>query len=122
MASERLTISEKDRIARNIIKPIVEQSRKESEKFGKFADEYFKKILPKDVVEFMDKYPNTVNIREEIYLSSLTNERFRYLKTYIEVNYFVYSLITNLKTISRKHTISLWDFPKKVSRETNVTI
>lgn len=33
MASERLTISEKDRIARNIIKPIIEQARKECEKF-----------------------------------------------------------------------------------------
>lgn len=97
MASERLTISDKDRIARSIIKPIIEQARKESEKFGKFADEYFKKILPKDVIEFMDKYPNTVNIREEIYLSSLTNERFRHLKTYVEVNYFVYQLITNEK-------------------------
>lgn len=31
MASERLTISEKDRIAKSIIKPIVEQSRKEEE-------------------------------------------------------------------------------------------
>ena len=31
MASERLTISEKDRIAKSIIKPIVEQSRKEFE-------------------------------------------------------------------------------------------
>lgn len=46
MASERLTVSEKDRIAKSIINPIIEQSRKESEKFGKFADEYFKKILP----------------------------------------------------------------------------
>lgn len=71
MASERLTVSEKDRIARSIIKPIVEQSRKESEKFGKFADEYFKKILPKDVVEFMDKYPNVVQTIECIYLSNL---------------------------------------------------
>lgn len=35
MASERLTISDKDRIARSIIKPIIEQARKESEKFGK---------------------------------------------------------------------------------------
>lgn len=36
MASERLTISEKDRIAKSIIKPIVEQSRKEFEDFGRF--------------------------------------------------------------------------------------
>lgn len=35
MASERLTISEKDRIAKSIIKPIVEQSRKEFEDFGR---------------------------------------------------------------------------------------
>lgn len=31
MASERLTISEKDRIAKSIIKPIIEQPRKEFE-------------------------------------------------------------------------------------------
>lgn len=97
MASERLTVSEKDRIAKSIINPIIEQLRKEFEDFGKFVDEFFKKNLPKDVIEFMDKYPNTVNIREEIYLSSLTNERFRHLKTYVEVNYFVYQLITNEK-------------------------
>lgn len=71
MASERLTISEKDRIAKSIIKPIVEQLRKEFEDFGRFADEFFKKNLPKDVIEFMDKYP--------------------------EVNYFVYSFITDAK-------------------------
>lgn len=104
MASERLTISEKDRIARGIITPIIEQSRKECEKFGEFADEYFKKILPKDVVEFMDKYPNTVNVREEIYLSSLTNERFRHLKTYVEVNYFVRQFITDAKYAELKNS------------------
>lgn len=47
MASERLTINEKDRIAKSIIKPIIEQSRKEFENFGKFADEYFKKKFTK---------------------------------------------------------------------------
>lgn len=47
MASERLTISEKDRIAKSIIKPLIEQSKKEFEDFGKFADEFFKKNLPK---------------------------------------------------------------------------
>lgn len=47
MASERLTIGEKDRIAKSIIKPIVEQSRKEFEDFGRFADEFFKKIYQK---------------------------------------------------------------------------
>ena len=31
MASERLTISEKDRIAKSIIKPLIEQSKKEFE-------------------------------------------------------------------------------------------
>lgn len=113
MASERLTISDKDRIARSIIKPIIEQARKESEKFGKFADEYFKKILPKDVIEFMDKYPNTVNIREEIYLSSLTNERFRHLKTYVEVNYFVYQLITNEKFNELKNSTETKIFVQK---------
>lgn len=97
MASERLTISEKDRIARNIIKPIIEQAGKESEKFGEFADEYFKKILPKDVVEFMDKYPNVVQTRGYIYLSSFTRERIYNIVSYIEVNYFVYSFITNAK-------------------------
>lgn len=43
MASERLTVSEKDRIAKSIINPIIEQSRKEFEDFGKFVDEFFKK-------------------------------------------------------------------------------
>lgn len=47
MASERLTISEKDRIAKSIIKPIVEQSRKEFEDFGRFADEFSRKIYQK---------------------------------------------------------------------------
>lgn len=74
MASERLTISEKDRIAKSIIKPLIEQSKKEFEDFGKFADEFFKKNLPKDVIEFMDKYPNAVKVRDCIYLSSLTRE------------------------------------------------
>lgn len=98
MASERLTISDKDRIARSIIKPIIEQARKESEKFGKFADEY----------------PNTVNIREEIYLSSLTNERFRHLKTYVEVNYFVYQLITNEKFNELKNSTETKIFVQKM--------
>lgn len=47
MASERLTISEKDRIAKSIIKPIVEQSRKEFEDFGRFADEFFQEKFTK---------------------------------------------------------------------------
>lgn len=97
MASERLTVSEKDRIAKSIIKPIIEQSRKEFEDFGKFADEFFKKNLPKDVVEFMDKYPNVVKSKECIYLSSLTRERIYNIVSYIEVNYFVYSFITDAK-------------------------
>lgn len=95
MASERLTISEKDRIAKSIIKPIIEQSRKEFEDFGKFADEYFKKNLPKDVVEFMDKYPNVVKTKEYICLSSFTRERIYNIVSYVEVNYFVYSFITD---------------------------
>ena len=90
MASERLTISEKDRIAKSIIKPIVEQSRKEFEDFGRFADEFFKKNLPKDVIEFMDKYPNVVKTKECIYLVSFTRERIYNIVSYIEVNYFVY--------------------------------
>lgn len=95
MASERLTISEKDGIAKSIIKPIIEQSRKEFENFGKFADEYFKKNLPKDVVEFMDKYPNTVKTKDCIYLSSFTRERVYNIVSYVEVNYFVHSFITD---------------------------
>lgn len=97
MASERLTISEKGMITKNIIKPIIEQSRKESEKFGEFADEYFKRILPKDVVEFMDKYPNIVKSRDCIYLSNFTRERIYNIVTYVKVNYFVDSFITNEK-------------------------
>ena len=97
MASERLTISEKDGIAKSIIKPIIEQSRKEFENFGKFADEYFKRILPKDVVEFMDKYPNIVKSRDCIYLSNFTRERIYNIVSYVKVNYFVDSFITNEK-------------------------
>lgn len=63
MASKRLTVSEKDRIAKSIINPIIEQSRKEFEDFGKFVDEFFKKNLPKDVVEFIDKYPDVTDQR-----------------------------------------------------------
>lgn len=114
MASERLTISEKDKIARNIIKPIIEQARKECEKFGEFADEYFRKNLPKDVVEFMDKYPNTVNTREEIYLSSLTNERFRHIKSCVEVNYFVYQLVTEAKYFELKNSTEAKIFVQKM--------
>lgn len=97
MASERLTVSEKDRIAKSIINPIIEQSRKEFEDFGKFVDEFFKKNLPKDVVEFMDKYPNVVQTRECIYLSNFTRERIYNIVSYVEINYFVYSFITNAK-------------------------
>lgn len=97
MASERLTVSEKDRIAKSIINPIIEQSRKEFEDFGKFVDEFFKKNLPKDVVEFMDKYPNVVQTRECIYLSNFTRERIYNIVSYVEINYFVYSLITDAK-------------------------
>lgn len=97
MASKRLTISEKDRIVRNIIKPIIEQSEKECEKFGEFADEYFKKNLPKDVVEFTDKYPNVIKARECIYLSYFTRERIYNITSYVKVNYFLYSFITDAK-------------------------
>lgn len=97
MASERLTINEKDGIAKSIIKPIIEQSRKEFENFGKFADEFFKKNLPKDVIEFMDKYPNVVKTRECIFLSSFTRERIFNIVSHIKVNYFVYSFITDAK-------------------------
>lgn len=47
MASERLTISEKDRIAKSIIKPIVEQSRKEFENFGRLPMNISRKIYQK---------------------------------------------------------------------------
>lgn len=97
MASKRLTVSEKDRIAKSIINPIIEQSRKEFEDFGKFVDEFFKKNLPKDVVEFIDKYPDAVQTRECIYLSNFTRERIYNIVNYVEVNYFVYSLITDAK-------------------------
>lgn len=92
MASERLTISDKDRIARSIIKPIIEQARKESEKFGKFADEYFKKILPKDVIEFMDKYPNYVEVNYFVY-QLITNEKFNELKNSTETKIFVQKMV-----------------------------
>lgn len=97
MASERLTISDKDRIAKNIIKPIIEQSRKEFEDFGEFADEFFKKNLPKDAIEFMDKYPNVIKARECIYLSYFTRERINNIVSYVKVNYFLYSFITDAK-------------------------
>lgn len=46
MASERLTISEKDRIAKSIIKPIVEQSRKEFEDLPtNFSRKIYQKML-----------------------------------------------------------------------------
>lgn len=105
MASERLTISDKDRIARSIIKPIIEQARKEFEDFGKFADEFFKKNLPKDVIEFMDKYPNAVKVRDCIYLSSLTRERIYNIVSHVEVNYFVYSFITDTEFEELKNSI-----------------
>lgn len=47
MASERLTISEKDRIAKSIIKPIVEQSRKEFEDFWKICRRIFQEKFTK---------------------------------------------------------------------------
>lgn len=97
MASERLTVSEKDRIAKSIINPIIEQSRKEFEDFGKFVDEFFKKNLPKDVIEFIDKYPDIVQTRECIYLSNFTRERIYNIVNYVEVKFFVYSLITDAK-------------------------
>ena len=65
MASERLTISEKDRIAKSIIKPLIEQSKKEFEDFGKFADKFFKKNLPKDVIEFMDVNKNNAEYKKD---------------------------------------------------------
>ena len=97
MASERLTVSEKDRIAKSIINPIIEQSRKEFEDFGKFVDVFFKKNLPKDVIEFIDKYPDIVQTRECIYLSNFTRERIYNIVNYVEVKFFVYSLITDAK-------------------------
>lgn len=114
MASERLTISEKDRIAKSIIKPIIEQSRKEFEDFGKFVDEFFKKNLPKDVVEFMDKYPNVVEVRNCIYLSSFTRERIHNVVNYVEVNYFVYSLITDAKYEELKNSTEAKTFVNRM--------
>lgn len=115
MVSERLTISEKDRIAKSIIKPIIEQSKKEFEDFGKFADEFFKKNLPKDVIEFMDKYPNAVKVRDCIYLSSLTRERRIYnIVSHVEVNYFVYSFITDTEFEELKNSIEAKIFVNKM--------
>lgn len=45
----------------------------------------------------MDKYPNAVKVRDCIYLSSLTRERIYNIVSHVEVNYFVYSFITNAK-------------------------
>lgn len=114
MASERLTISEKDRIAKSIIKPLIEQSKKEFEDFGKFADEFFKKNLPKDVIEFMDKYPNAVKVRDFIYLSSLTRERIYNIVSHVEVNYFVYSFITDTEFEELKNSIEAKIFVNKM--------
>lgn len=114
MASERLTISEKDRIAKSIIKPLIEQSKKEFEDFGKFADEFFKKNLPKDVIEFMDKYPNAVKVRDCIYLSSLTRERIYNIVSHVEVNYFVYSFITDTEFEELKNSIEAKIFVNKM--------
>lgn len=115
MASERLTINEKDRIAKSIIKPIIEQSKKEFEDFGKFADEFFKKNLPKDVIEFMDKYPNAVKVRDCIYLSSLTRERRIYnIVSHVEVNYFAYSFITDTEFEELKNSIEAKIFVNKM--------
>lgn len=114
MASERLTINEKDGIAKSIIKPIIEQSRKEFENFGKFADEYFKKNLPKDVVEFMDKYPNVVKTKGCIYLSSFIHERIYNIVSYVEVNYFVYSFITDTEFDELKSSTEAKLFVKRM--------
>ena len=43
----------------------------------------------------MDKYPNAVKVRDCIYLSSLTCERIYNIVSHVEVNYFVYSFITD---------------------------
>lgn len=45
----------------------------------------------------MDKYPNAVKTKECIYLVSFTRERIYNIVSYIEVNYFVYSFITDAK-------------------------
>ena len=45
----------------------------------------------------MDKYPNVVKTKECIYLVSFTRERIYNIVSYIEVNYFVYSFITDAK-------------------------
>lgn len=114
MASERLTVSEKDRIAKSIINPIIEQSRKEFEDFGKFVDEFFKKNLPKDVVEFMDKYPNVVKTKGCIYLSSFIHERIYNIVSYVEVNYFVYSFITDTEFDELKSSTEAKLFVKRM--------
>lgn len=58
MASERLTISEKDRIAKSIIKPIVEQSRKEFEELKNSTEA---KLFVNRMIELDRKASNIKN-------------------------------------------------------------
>jgi hypothetical protein len=47
MASERLTISEKDRIAKSIIKPLIEQSKKNLKILVNLLTNFSRKIYQK---------------------------------------------------------------------------
>lgn len=114
MASERLTISEKDRIARSIITPIIEQSRKEFEKFGEFVDEFFKKSLPKDVVEFINKYPGAVKNIDYIYFSDFTTERIHNITTFVKVTYYLCPFITNKEFNELKNSTETKIFVQKM--------
>lgn len=58
MASERLIISEKDRIAKSIIKPIIEQSKKE---FEELKNSIEAKIFVNKMIELDRKASNIKN-------------------------------------------------------------
>lgn len=62
----------------------------------------------------MDKYPNAVKVRDCIYLSSLTRERIYNIVSHVEVNYFVYSFITDTEFEELKNSIEAKIFVNKM--------
>lgn len=89
MASERLTNSDRDNIAKNIIAPILKEADKEIENFSKFVDEFLKKNLPKDVLEFSEKHLNLLKRRTHFYFSDFSALRLNCISTYIKVSYYI---------------------------------
>lgn len=89
MASERLTNSDRDKIAKNIIAPILKEADKEIENFSKFVDEVLKKNLPKDVLEFSEKHLNLLKRRTNFYFSDFSELRLNCVSTYIKVSYYI---------------------------------